>query len=317
MLSGITIIAAGATVLLMLHFQNEGISVMPEVDDASVSSTTASDSVESVNISHGHAAQAVIEFPDNNPIKITWRRPDGANPPLNRDDWGYETLKTRAESGDEHAAFFLSALLKQCGQAFESEGQMQAAIDNMDQTHTIRFPGTDYESHIRNPERDIPLLTKGIRKLFDSCYGITAEQKMESSDWLQRSADGDHVPAIIEIANREEDNEIAIRQFTQAWDAGEGQVLLELSERYYANYQSGVEPTDKIRGYAALYLYTRIVEAGMGPDTGHGEIAGRQVAQAQQTLDRATADMLAHEIDEAIVLARSMIDENPNCCFGM
>lgn len=315
--NGGAILAVVVAILFVLLFQNESTSGMPVVDYMPVLSAIEVDSIESVSRSQSHAAQAVIEFSDDNPIKITWRRRDGPRTPIERNEWGYESLKARAESGDEFAAYYLSTLINQCGQAFESQEQMNTAIDRLEQTHTIVFPDSDREVHVSNPERDIPLLIQGVRKLFDTCYGITAEQKLEASTWLQRSAEGGHIPAITELAFKEEDHEIAIRQFTLVWDDGEAGALEALSQRYYANYEGGAQPTDKIRAYATLYLYTRIIEAGMGPGTGHGEIAGRQVGRIQKVLDRATSEMLPHEIDEAIKMARAMIEENDNCCYRM
>jgi hypothetical protein len=315
--NGVSISVVAAAILLMLFLQKEGTSGMPVVDDTMVPSTTEARSSGSGSESPSHPAEALIELSDDNPITITWRRRDGARPPIERNEWGYESLKARAESEDEYAAYYLSTLLDQCGQAFESQEQMNSAIDRMEQTHTIVFPDSDHELHINNPERDIPLMSQGIRDLFGTCYGITAEQKLESSSWLQRSAEGGYMPAVAELALNEEDHEIAIRQFTRVWEDGDAEALQVLSQRYYANYQSGVQPTDKIRGYASLYLYARIIEAGMGPGTGHGEIAGRQVQRIQKVLDRATGDMLPHEIDQAIEMARSMIKENDSCCYGM
>ena len=315
---GAVVTVVVAVGLLALFFQNTGSSDTPgSGNNAGALLGAEADPSNFVTKSGAHAAEADISFSDNDPVRITWRQPPFLGYKLEPEDRGYKSLSARAEAGDEIAAYLLSELMNRCSTAFETQEEMEAAIDWLQQTQTIVYPDSVQEIGIANPEKHIPVAIQHIRALFETCSGITAEQKSESGIWLQRSADVGFLPALMELAYKEENHETAIRLFTQAWEIGDSEALKGLSERYYANWQSGVEPNDKVRAYASLYLYTRISEAGMGPGTGHGEIAARQLARIQETLDRATTDMLSHELDEAIEIARSMIESNSHCCFGI
>lgn len=275
------------------------------------------DSGESVEEAHSTQRKSlvILVFPDTDPIQITWRPRPSADISLDPND--YESLKAYAQAGNSYAAYLLSQLLANCMRAFATSEEMESAIDRLQQTHRIVYPDSDQEVRIADPEQTIPIAVQRIRQQFEKCAKVPASERTMSDSWLQLASDSGFLPAIMDQAYGEKCNEAAIRLFEQAWHFGDAEALLAMSQRYYNNWKSGIEPTDKVRAYATLYLYTRVTEAGMGPGTGHGETAARELASIQQTLDTATADMYDHELQQAIDIAAAMIRSNPSCCFQM
>jgi len=303
-------------VLLASVFYNRSKSSPTPLEESPETPAVASqdDLVSEIEM---HADGVDIVFPGNHPVQVIWRRPPHLDYDFGDEGQDYQTLRGIAESGDGAAAYLLSDLLDRCVSAFATREGMENALNGLRQTSSIVFPGNEYETHFDDSEAGVSTAIEHIRRTFEDCQGVSAEQKSESADWLQQSADTGFLPAMMERAYEVDDHEVAIKLFTQAWESGESGALQGLSKRYYANWQAGLDPTGKVHAYATLYLYTQIVEAGLGPDTGHGEIAGRQLARIQKTLDQATADMFDQEIDEAIAIATSMLESNGNCCFGM
>ena len=110
---------------------------------------------------------------------------------------------------------------------------------------------------------------------------------------------------------------MAIHLHNEVWQAGEARALDGLMNRHYANYRTGLDSQGKVKAYASLYLYARIAEQALGPGTGHGRIAAREIQYLQQSLDEATSELRDHEIAEGIDLAMEMLNANSNCCFRM
>ncbi|HNP66077.1 MAG TPA: hypothetical protein PKH39_19270 [Woeseiaceae bacterium] len=199
--------------------------------------------------------------------------------------------------------------------AFDTEEDLENAIDILQQTHTVHFPNMATPATLTDHEQ-IPTVIQQMTSRYEDCSGVDLKHETETTDWLKVAAERRVPIAMIEYANQIADPQEAIAWFEGAWIEGDAEGLLYMSNVYFDNYYNGRNPGDNVNGYAALLTYTLLVDAGMG-GSDHGAVAHRQVQRVKDQLEQAKESLRQYELDEAAVLASKLISSNPNCCFGM
>ena len=257
---------------------------------------------------------SVIQFPDGDMVQVTWRVRDifdHVSPPYGKH---YEPLRDLALEGDPYTAFSLFLVLDECKGAFESQDEVTAEINRLRETHMLRFPQWGNKILRARDSTDVEPMISRIQAHFDKCEPITAEQKSEGDMWLKKAASGGPTTAMIWYGTVLDDHDKAVLMLERAWNDGAYRALPELAKRYQENFDSGMVPTDKIRAFAALYAYAKLLEHAQ---VTHGYPPGRAMERAESAVELRTALMHEHEIKEGIEAAKIIIRSNPNCCFGI
>lgn len=256
-----------------------------------------------------------INLPGGEPLEIAWRRQPPVEYPMPPFEHQYEILRHQAESGNGMSALILHGIMQMCASAFDTEEELEEAIDLLQQTHSVRLPNMEVPATVSDPQQ-IPMFVQQMTTQYEDCSGLELQHESESTKWLKLAAEKRVPIAMIEYANQISDPNEAIDWFKGAWEEGESEGLMSMSNVYFANYNSGEKPEDNVKGFATLLAYTQLVETGMGgPD--HGPVAHRQVQRIKNMLDEAKSTLKQYEIDEATALARKLIASNSNCCFEM
>lgn len=256
-----------------------------------------------------------IRFPDGEVVEVVWRR----RPLLRYGDAdsinNFDKLSEAALDGDGASAFRLKELITGCETAPQSDSELAAIVDQLQQTHTFVPPGSDEPVRFHRAE-DVAIAIEQRRSSYELCKALTPAQKENPQMWMDLAVELGYSPAILERAQETQNTQEAIELSRMAWESGDAYGLYLLSSHYQKNYESGAVPTDNVRSYAALFAFTKITVAGM-TGHGHGRISSRIVERYERTLDEATAELLPRELEEAISIAKAIITSNPNCCFSM
>lgn len=313
-------VAVTALIVVALSFRStetdsrsaEQIGLDEHVGVGSASAAVVSN-VDALLVGHSPTS---IQYPDSEVLKINWRA--YPRPQFQRDQSfarNYEMFRDRAEAGDGTASLLLHDMVTSCQSAFDTEDQLENAIDRLQQTHTLQLAKMQKPVPLDDPDQ-IPQFVEQMRSQYQGCSQLDAEQKAEPGQWLQLAAEQRLSPAMIEYGNQIADPTEAMEWFKGAWDEGEVEGLMMMSKVYQFQYQSGQYPAHNINAYASLMAYAKLVEAGMG-GADHGPIAHGEVRRVQDMLDHATDSLKQHELTEAIALSKELINSNPNCCFEM
>lgn len=250
-------------------------------------------------------------FPDGDVVEINWRqhiRPTVGN--FGADN--YEVLREAALNGDAIVSMILHEKQRSCQSRFESEEDLEAAVDQLHQTHTIPFPGQEQPSGISNPEY-IENMEFILRDHFTDCQKFVAYQGNLNEKWLERSAADGWPVAMVELGQQQEAPESAKSYYQEAWEAGSVEGLELLAEIIKQSYESGEDPSANVEAFAVLHTYT-IIESALLKD--HGQVAGRFTAGLKANLEREQSLLRPRELRKAIEMSKQMIRSNPNCCFG-
>jgi hypothetical protein len=251
-------------------------------------------------------------FPDGEVIEIIWR--ESMRPTVSA--FGvdnYEILREAALTGDAIASIMLYEMQRSCQSHYDSEEDLEAAVDQLYQTHTIPRPGQERPTKIGDPEKLEEFATM-MRSSYARCEKLFAYQGNFDEKWLERSANDGWPLAMIELGQQQKDQESARNLYQAAWDAGSVQSLSLLSEIIKRSYESGEDPNANVEAFAVLLTYT-IIETTLLKD--QGRIAGRHATSLKAKLEDEQKLLLPQERNEALEMSKQMIRSNPNCCFGL
>jgi hypothetical protein len=251
-------------------------------------------------------------FPDGEVIEIIWR--ESMRPTVSA--FGvdnYEVMRKAALSGDAIVSFNLSEMQRSCQSHYDSDESLEAAVDQLYQTHTIPRPDQERPTKIGDPEKLEEIATM-MRSSYARCEKLLAYQGDFDEKWLERSANDGWPLAMIELGQQQDDRESARNLYQAAWDTGSVQSLSLLSEIIMRSYESGENPNANVEAFAVLLTYT-IIETTLLKD--QGRIAGRHAARLKAKLEDEQKLLLPQERNEALEMSKQMIRSNPNCCFGL
>ena len=221
----------------------------------------------------------------------------------------YALLEPAARAGDHAAQYRLSLLLYECRDVPADQAGLDQTIETTYETH--RRGGWDVDDPA-NEERT-------LRRRYQECDGVPAEQRGQYRDWLKQAADsglmeaqldlplhlppGDYCQYISECspeqrAKQEALDQQAVDYLGRARDAGSAAALWTFGS-WYA--EGDVLPQDNVEAYASFNALDQVFAA----------------AGEQQRFDAMLADLRSHmrPADLAQAEARTQqILSNPNCC---
>lgn len=263
----------------------------------------------------GNVSAGEICFSDGSAVNINWRpQPDFEGAPLAPFAPHFSILAGKAQSGDTKSAFSLFDMLEQCVRAHQSEAELNDAVELLYQTHHLQTPDQAEPRRMASPEK-IPMIESMLRQDFQNCNGLSRAQIDGRDAWLEIASTGDMPHAKLIYAATQEDHYAALSYFEAAWAMGEIDALPSMASIFRHQYDIGEEPTFKVKAYATYLAYARLLEATMGPGTGHGLIADRQVERVQQGLNDRAGELVQYELDDANRIAFELVSSNKACCF--
>lgn len=217
----------------------------------------------------------------------------------------YEHLRELAEENAE-AAYQLWTILDSCKFAFEAGSDLENALNTLSETQSVRLPGMHEPRFVG--EESSRNWREALEMSFDICSGITEEMKFEKNAWLKKASDGGYPLAMMHYSEMEHDPDTALDLAERRWQAGDADAMRTMYELYQQDYESGIEPGNKVTAYAHLLVYKLISEKKWGPGS-------RRLERFLPEFGDASRQMLPHELTEAEALARRLIESNPACCF--
>jgi len=260
---------------------------------------------------------SAVCFPNGATVQVIWRRPEVDTEflpePYARH---HEDLVSRAQQGDTVAALSLHEMLGYCQSAYVSEARLNEALEILHQTHRFKTPDLPEPVLLAKPEK-IPHFEANLIRDFQRCKDLEREDIDNREQWLKVAATGDSTGARLKYGSTIEDHKVALPYFESAWEMGDIEALTLMASIYRHQYNTGEVPTDNVRAYAMYLAYAQLLDATMGPRSGHGQIAARQVARVQSNLADRASELQQHEIEEAIKIAITTVEDNKACCFGL
>lgn len=281
-------------------------------DDAeSLQDSSQSRRVVTMDVAN-HNIKGKVTLSNGEEIIVKWREMTlervEVDPPYAQQ---YDHLVKLAENGSAEAAYSLWQILEGCRYGFSDSSAYDAAMQQLNLTHKIKMPDSDEEILLTNPQA-VAGWQKQLPILFEQCEGITLERKEKAIHWLTLAADAGHSYAKIQLSRATSDYAIGVSLDQTRWESGDALALKDLATRYYQSYQSGDNPENKVRFYAALYAHSQIAFAQFSLDD-----FGDFREHVELELDIATQQLLPHELQEAKALADKILRDNQNCCFRL
>lgn len=288
----------------------EASSMRPAIDLGDIgASSTGTDAFEQDMVS-----EHVVLFPDGEQrrVRVRSRPADTIRPPDVLID-EYDSLRTAAESGNAEAGWRLYRALEKCQRAYSDEKALAEALDTLNQTHTIVWPdGTS--GHIGDPAQ-MSVYESLLKEPFEACRGISAAQKEESMDWLEKSAKDGNLRAALRLGEILGNTKEGLYAMQAAWLSGHIIGALRLSELYRNGYTDGkVLVKDDIAAHAHLYVFSQLMEPAFPTDSRN---AAQFKAEIRAELQKSADELYEHELDLAIEQAKAILEANENCCYKM
>jgi hypothetical protein len=245
------------------------------------------------------------------PVQLRPRDRDQVEVPESPGD-ELEAMASRASDGDVVAAYSLSELLRQCDeQPFVSEDELELAIARMHSTGSSPFRT---RRGLNEQPADLAL-EESMRETFDFCKGVPPALRAQRFDWLRLAADLGDPLSQVQFARRLPDRSPeAVEYLMRAWTSGEIDAAGLLARAYKFGFQG--EGTDFVKSHAYLTIYAELVRAdyserGMADDSA----ARERMAADEQALRESASKLDESELADALVLAKRILTDNPNCCL--
>ena len=257
----------------------EALTPSPIPDDQAGSAETSQAELIQKPRQSGLKDKSVV-FPDGDVLEVNWRkhmRPTVVEYSVDN----YEILREAALNGDAIVSIMLYEMQRNCQSRYENEDELEAAVDQLHQTHTIPIPGQEKSVRLADPE-SIERTADSMRSKYSRCEKLFAYLGNLEENWLERSANDGWPLAMVELGQQQQDQGSARNLYQAAWDAGSVHGLSLLSEIIKQSYKSGEDPTANVEAFAVLHTYT-IIETTLLED--QGRIAGRHTAKLQAKLD--------------------------------
>lgn len=262
-----------------------------------------------------------IVFPDGEVIAVTLRSQprDRSQRPLALAD-EYDNRSEAARNGDPIAAFDLAEWLSWCTHSVDARTrpELNAVIEQVIKTH--QYPMRSM-SRVAEPRTVMSTTTsvsstiEDLKREFEFCEGVTDEEIMSYVDWYQLAAANGHVSAGYKVgawgAHHGLDRDTSEELLLQSWNRGYMQAAEALSK--FNRLRDGtVSPNHKLE-YAYLLLYSRLIAVD---DSIHPLVGERWISLITEAVSDAAAKLSPHELSEAQDLAKTLLRQNPNCCYS-
>lgn len=253
-----------------------------------------------------------VEFSDGDAIAISYNQPPKyPDIPAGSVSEFYEEWSSRARAGDGDAAFLLHNSLAGCRSRIESEEELNEAIDQLYQTHSIQTSGDGIPSIIPGSQYErLEIVEAAIRDSFVKCKELNDEQIANGNEWLTLAANNGNSHAARQLAQEYFVSDLgeSIKYLEMAWLSGD---LDALSVLAFIHSKGRPDETDPVQANAYWSLYVMITqqlqEAG-------GELL--YVPPSEEITASYASQLRPHEVEQSIALAKQILRSNPNCCFS-
>jgi len=283
-----------------------------------LSEAPASNDMSGVTTDEESALKRYIEFPDGDRVEITFRNgsllhqvPPGLD---NGEAPGFhDRLAPLAAQGDAAAAYRLYESLRKCRNAARTEADLNDSISQLHATFSVPDQSIEGATRILGTGTNLDLQIATMRSQFDRCRGVTEAQIAASNDYLEIAADAGVYPATLQYAQLivGKDPARAKSYFEIAWESGDAKAAFELAKQYRDGY-SGMEP-DRVTAYAYLYVGAKASELMF--EGRSGEVFDTVKAAIHEKSSRMMVDFTPYEIEAAIPIAKSLLEDNDKCCL--
>ena len=211
--------------------------------------------------------------------------------------------------------------LTYCARDYGSESELDQAIEQVYQTHTVPIPESGRDSHVEAD--DYGDVENQMRKRFELCANISEASTKEAGHWLELAADNSYPRAMTQYANRHPGESRSLQYLEAAWLAGDSSAPADLAHYYREATDTfpHTQKPDKIAAYAYTYLGMKLWD--MKWDTtlvdmklsAVGDIARRWEAANEEHLRLETLKLAAHELEAGTEMAKTILRNNENCCY--
>jgi hypothetical protein len=259
----------------------------------------------------------VIAFPDGSKVDLTLRYVRSSPRPLpwpNRLIDQYEQLRSFAVAGDASAAMALHTYLSLCRNAYEDAVSLERAVERLHREGVLQQPDGTEEVIEGGDLTDVEY--SRLRGAYDFCRGITSTQKAELPTWTERAAKAGDPFALTAWARSLGETAGGLSAWEKAWQQGIRSApasLANLYEHGVPGVKDG-EP-DFVRAYAFRLINLKLHEAWYG-ETPSGWPRNDIAAKAEE-LRRTDGFLTPQEQAQAVQLAKSLLEQNRNCCSGL
>jgi len=145
------------------------------------------------------------------------------------------------------------------------------------------------------------------------CAGITESQAATGEEWTRRAALAGYPPASMHYASRLKFSNDALRYLEIAWNDGQFLAANNLAA-WYERGSAGERKPDPVKALAFSFIADGITRHRLAGATTTLRITTREMSAEAHARRLAAAS--EEQRSEAIALARKLLQENPNCCYG-
>jgi hypothetical protein len=226
----------------------------------------------------------------------------------------YAELVRMAQQGDGAAARSLHKWLGVCQRAYGDETSLHNAIARLHADRVVISPDATRPPIVLPVGADVKEFEKlELRRPYEFCSGITAQQKAEAPRWLDVAVQAGDFQAVQEYAVQLGDTAEALKIWDTLWqEQGFRGSLSPLAIRYSNGVAGG--PPDYVRAYAYKLIELKLLEAAYQDSASPNS---RNMLGAMQESLRYTGGFLdPQQTAAATALAKQLLAENPNCCSG-
>ncbi|MEM9385075.1 MAG: hypothetical protein AAGA68_08435 [Pseudomonadota bacterium] len=244
------------------------------------------------------------EAPPAMPQPSRWRPPPYAD--------ALAELEPMMDAGDPSATLMVHDILETCRQAHSTEQSLSNAIDTMEQTHRLEWPGRGVFRLAESDKR--AEMAQRLRETYDDCKGVPRATEADQLALLARVAEGPYSQAKMNYAEHVQDPKLKETLLRDAWKLGNQFALYGLVDLLITRYEQGLQPDAHIEAAATMLLYTALLRAEYEPNP--ERIAGRAVNRMLAATDARMSLLRLHEREQARHLAQTMLEQNSACCLG-
>lgn len=256
---------------------------------------------------------STVVFPNGEVIAIKWWIGKWVEHDLFPYDEKFLELRQLAQTGDADAAFSAFGILNSCASTLDSRFKTEMRIDSL--RKAMQESQQDSQNAGGRLSRaDIERRIDDMRLGDAACRRIDAIEIANREQLLRQAADGGVTFAMNWLGSSTSNHEEAVEVLQKSWHAGSYSALDHLAWRYQQSYATFHRHQDRIRAFATLYAYAALLE---NAQVSHGYSTSSMTERAWGKVEQYALHVDEGDIPEAIVVAKSMIKNNANCCNGL
>lgn len=257
-----------------------------------------------------------VSFEDGTRVPISMRPVHLTSPPFAAPERlidRYAELVRLAREGDPGSARSLFKWLKICQRAPTDQASLDRAIERLHATREVAWSDPSRPTMKLRPSADLKEFEKvELRRPYEFCKGITAEQRAAAEQWLQVAVKMGDFQAVQEYAATLGNTREAIQVWETLWQEGNRSSLQPLASIYSKGV--GGEQPDYLRAYAYMLIEQKLLELVDRESVGHRQRT--MLAAIDESLRYMGGFLDPQQTQAATALAQRLLAENANCCSG-